>query len=203
MEKLIIGLNPTTTIEIQSDDPKELIQKASFWSCLPALCPVCGKDLVFTYRTPQDYKYYGLRCTGNPSHATTFGEYKKGGGLYYKTSAQWTVYAPGQTEEESPSANPSIANHPNNHSAPPAGNYRAQRDHELNNENYAEPQAEINRLNELIAKEWHSRPRSKSYDAAIRERFGVSSDKLRINQLRGVLEKLQNENSSAGANNGR
>ena len=204
MEKLIIGLNPTTTIEISADDPKELVQKASFWSCLPHSCPVCQKDLVFTYRTPKNFKYYGVRCTGTPSHATSFGVNMEGGGLYYKASAAWTVYAPGQSEDEqSSAANSPTVNHSNNHSAPTSENYQSQRDHELNDPNLAEPQAEIDRLRKRIAEIWHSKPRSRSYDAAIRERFKVSPENLRISQLRVVLDGLEKENTAAGANNGR
>ena len=193
-------------LEFEVPDIKEAIVQLAFLGSIPEQCPVCQKELMFTYRTPKNYKYYGVRCTGTPSHATSFGVSMEGGGLFYKSAQTWTVYIPGQTDDE-PAGNG--ANHSNSSTLPTsspasAGNYQSQRDQELNNPNLSEPAAEIDRLNKLIAQEWHSKQRSQSYDALVRERYGVSPDKLRINQLRDILDKLQGKTPvTAGANNGR
>lgn len=70
------------TLEITGDSPKELIPAFAFWQSLPSSCPMCGSDLQFTYRTPQDYTYYGLICAN--LHACNFGQSKDTKSLFYK-----------------------------------------------------------------------------------------------------------------------
>ncbi len=67
---------------IEADKPKELIREISFWQSLPQACPLCSEPLAFTYRTPQDFEYYGMIC-GN-LHACNFGQNKDARSLFYK-----------------------------------------------------------------------------------------------------------------------
>jgi len=70
------------TIEITGEKPKELIKEFAFWQSLPSSCPQCGEELHFTYRTPQDYEYFGLMCKN--LHACNFGQNKDQKSLFYK-----------------------------------------------------------------------------------------------------------------------
>jgi hypothetical protein len=70
------------TIEVTGEKPKELIKEFAFWQSLPSICPQCGEQLHFTYRTPQDYEYFGLICKN--LHACNFGQNKDAKSLFYK-----------------------------------------------------------------------------------------------------------------------
>ena len=91
MQKLTIGLGPQMTVAVESDDIKELIKQAAFFTQLPKGCPICKTSVTFTYRKPKGFEYYGLQCTGETIHELTFGIHQNGGGLYYKENGQWTV----------------------------------------------------------------------------------------------------------------
>lgn len=86
MQKIIIGLAANVTVEVEGDDVKQLIEKASFWNSLPHVCPLCQATLVFFHRlTQSDDAYWGQACTGTPTHEANFGVYKKESrGFYYK-----------------------------------------------------------------------------------------------------------------------
>jgi hypothetical protein len=87
MIELTISLfNGSVHVVVRGDDTLELIRLAAFYSQLPRECPVCGAPVHFTYRTPQDFEYYGLACRGEPRHETSFGQYKGGKGLFYKAT---------------------------------------------------------------------------------------------------------------------
>ena len=66
---------------------KGFIHGISFLEELPRKCPVCDAPLRFSYKSPKGYEYYGLKCSGSPSHESNFGQKKDGGELYYK--GQW------------------------------------------------------------------------------------------------------------------
>ncbi len=89
MQKVIIGIAPQITVEIASDNIKEIIEQASFWSSLPSNCPICQAPVVFFHRlTKDDDSYWGQTCTGQTTHEANFGVYKKEArGFYYK--GQW------------------------------------------------------------------------------------------------------------------
>lgn len=90
MEKMIIGIAAAITVEIESERTQTVVERAAFWAELPATCPVCQNAVLFTYRQPKGFDYYGMQCVGSPAHETTFGEYKAPRvGLYYKRS--WTL----------------------------------------------------------------------------------------------------------------
>lgn len=86
MQKIIIGLAPNITVEVEGEDVKQIVEKASFWSSLPHFCPICQTPLNFFHRlTQSDDAYWGQACTGNPVHEANFGVYKKESrGFYYK-----------------------------------------------------------------------------------------------------------------------
>lgn len=91
---IILGLAHTVTLE--RSDVKTLIKDAAFFSELPSQCPLCQSTVHFTHRTAQEFDYYGLRCTGNTPHETTFGEYKDSTrGFFYK-SGSWAAAFAGQ-----------------------------------------------------------------------------------------------------------
>ena len=100
MQKLKIQISPTITVEIEDDQPAELIRKAAFWCDIPQECPVCKSPLRLIYRNPQSFHYYGVACTGTPSHQVTFGQYKSGDGLFYKKDEVWTVSHGEQSTED-------------------------------------------------------------------------------------------------------
>ena len=83
------------TVAVKSDNQCELIELAAFFSELPKVCPKCQAPVAFTSRKPQGYDYYGMRCTGSPTHETTFGKNKEGGTLFYKSSEPWATFVPG------------------------------------------------------------------------------------------------------------
>lgn len=70
-------------IQVEAGDPEELLRQLALFSDCPQECPVCGAEVRFTHRRPQQFEYFGLRCTGSEPHETTFGKYRDGG-LYYK-----------------------------------------------------------------------------------------------------------------------
>ena len=161
MMKITYHAPGNAMLEFEATDEKKAIESLSFWQTLPQSCPTCGAPVHFFFRSPQDNNYYGLVCEGSPAHETNFGQYRTGGGLYYK--GDWKpVY--GASEQS----------------------------REINDASLIEPEAELNRLREEMKKEWHSKSRNQSLDGAIRERFGVSLDRLRINQLREILERMRN-----------
>jgi len=97
--QIAIRLGDSMSVTVRSDDQRELIEAAAFFQELPKACPVCKSPVVFTARHPQSFNYYGLRCTGRPSHETTFGVKKEGGTLFYKASEPWTAWQPGARPE--------------------------------------------------------------------------------------------------------
>ena len=84
-----------TVIEVSAEKQKHAIAGAAFFQQLPDKCPRCGAELAFTFRTPKDadgntLQYYGLECKGADRHATSFGQYRDGGNLFYKWNEPWT-----------------------------------------------------------------------------------------------------------------
>lgn len=111
MQKLIIGIAPRLSVELASDDIKQVIEQAAFWSSLPDRCPLCQSELIFFHRDPQDNDYWGMQCLGPVTHETNFGVYKTRQGLYYKGEAEWAksfdAYQikranPGQAQQTAP-----------------------------------------------------------------------------------------------------
>lgn len=84
--------------EMEVSDPKQAIVELAFWTGLPTNCPLCGADVRFFHRSPQEFNYYGLFCLGKVTHETNFGQKKIGGGLFYKGAHSWRESA-GYTEE--------------------------------------------------------------------------------------------------------
>lgn len=84
-QKITIGIAPNIAIEITGADAKEVIKQASFWSEVPDKCGLCGASVFLFYRSPEGNTYYGLRCSGEVTHETNFGQYKnEAEGLYFK-----------------------------------------------------------------------------------------------------------------------
>lgn len=150
-------------LEFEAENEKKAVEALGFWQNLPENCPKCQKPLRFFHRSPQGNDYYGLVCAGTPSHETNFGQFRNGGGFYYKN--EWQNAYSGVIGD---------------------------RDREINDPSLAEPQAELNRLRSEIEKLYGETPRTQTLEGAIRERYGVSFDKLQISQLREILDKMQN-----------
>ncbi len=109
-------------IETSTTDLKHLVREAAFFSELPTMCPVCQEEVAFTYRTPKDFEYFGMKCLGTPSHHVNFGEYKDAlKGLYYKnegwtegyTNPEPTRETQGNTQQTRQEAGPLHPNNPN------------------------------------------------------------------------------------------
>jgi hypothetical protein len=94
----------STTVTLEADSPKELIQQLSFYSQLPHQCPICKADLAFSYREAKSYKFWSLVCNGAIRHESTFGQYKADSSLFYKP--QWEVSQRGRSDEEEDQAPP-------------------------------------------------------------------------------------------------
>jgi hypothetical protein len=73
-----------SVIEVSAETAKQAIKESAFFQSLPSTCPVCDSLLKFTHRTPQDFEFFGLECTGEDHHSINFGQNKDGQGLYYK-----------------------------------------------------------------------------------------------------------------------
>jgi len=100
MGKIIIQVTPRLVVHVDDVNVKNLVEQAAFWSMLPSKCPVCNSEVVFTYRHPQDYEYYGMQCNGIERHEVTFGEYKdQAKGLYYKPNEPWRAWGAGQQQQ--------------------------------------------------------------------------------------------------------
>jgi hypothetical protein len=97
--KCQIGKN---VIEVAEDTAKKAIEEIAFFQNLPAECPICQSAVKFTFRTPQNYTYYGLECTGPDHHAANFGQNKEGGGLFYKYAEPWTSYKDRNSTSQEP-----------------------------------------------------------------------------------------------------
>jgi hypothetical protein len=103
MQKLILN-TAFGMVEISADHETDIIKKAAFWLSIPAKCSLCESPLVFSFETPQDYKYYKLRCTGPTPHAISLGEKKDTHDLYFDRSKKWEIWRVGQTEDQSAAA---------------------------------------------------------------------------------------------------
>jgi len=96
-----IELSPGLVIEIEVaaganpiDQQKNVIEACSFWQQLPTVCPMpgCGAPLVFFARHPQEYHYYGLKCTGPKTHEMNLSERKDKSSFYMKDDAWKDAY---------------------------------------------------------------------------------------------------------------
>lgn len=100
MTKLLIQLSPTITVEVEGNEECECIRQAAFWTGLPTECPECGCPLTLFYRTPKDYEYYGLRCTGPVTHESTFGKHKADGSLFFREREPFQLARAPKTDED-------------------------------------------------------------------------------------------------------
>jgi hypothetical protein len=91
-----------SVIEVSAETAKQAIKESAFFQSLPSTCPVCDSLLKFTHRTPQDFEFFGLECTGEDHHSTNFGQNKNGKDLFYKYSDKWTSYKDRQKHNPEP-----------------------------------------------------------------------------------------------------
>jgi choline-glycine betaine transporter len=68
--KLITIGNAEIEFEVTSE--KKGLESLAFWQGLPEKCEICGERIIFTFRQPQGFTYYGLRCIGYLQHETNF-----------------------------------------------------------------------------------------------------------------------------------
>lgn len=99
-------------VTVQADSLREAIEEIGFFGGLPSACPLCACPLALFHRRPQGYDYYGLRCTGVPSHETTFGIHKDGTRLFYKQrDPNWCLsHVPDDGDGEAPADPPERQN---------------------------------------------------------------------------------------------
>lgn len=100
MIQIQIYLGETTTVTVSAEDEKVVIEQAAFFNNLPRACPVCAANVVFTFRKPKGFTFYGLRCLGPTQHEATFGQHKEGGKLFYKESESWKQFRVEQETEQ-------------------------------------------------------------------------------------------------------
>lgn len=94
---LEVNISPTLGVRVEGNNEREVIQAGAFFHELPSNCPLCKAPVVLSFRQLQGYTYYGLKCTGNPSHESNFGQHKEGGTLYYKN--EWRAFGVGSNPE--------------------------------------------------------------------------------------------------------
>lgn len=102
MQTLIIEIAPNITVKIESDDVKEIVQRAHFWNSLPNECPVCCASVTFFHKkSPRTGdEFWGLHCSGKPQHESNFGLYKDlARGMFYK--GEWQDAWTGGNDDES------------------------------------------------------------------------------------------------------
>lgn len=92
-------LNDRLKISGDVNKLQHIVRLMSFLEALPERCPSCGASVRFFFRDPQNYEYYGLKCTGAPSHETNFGQKKHTGEFFYK--GQWAVEYQGDNQQQS------------------------------------------------------------------------------------------------------
>lgn len=94
-------INSQIAVSGDIQNMKQFVRSVAFLDSLPRECPMCQAPVIFTYRTPQDYEYYGLQCQGEVTHETNFGQKKEGGELYYKD--EWSkAYTARKKNDETP-----------------------------------------------------------------------------------------------------
>jgi len=101
--EVTLKLGDAAVVKVRGEGQAEVIEMTSFFQELPTACPICSSPVQFTCRHPKGYDYYGMRCTGRPSHETTFGAHREGGTLFYKSSEPWTAFQPGSWPAEAES----------------------------------------------------------------------------------------------------
>lgn len=108
-----IQISPSVTITIETpggahpdDAQKNIIEAAAFWQNIPTICgmPGCGATLQFFTRHPQNYHYYGVKCTGPKTHELNFSERKDHTSLYIKDDGWRDAGGSGQQADEPASA---------------------------------------------------------------------------------------------------
>lgn len=108
-----IELSPGLTIEIEVgdgaspiDQQKNVIEACAFWQQLPTACPMpgCGAPLVFFARHPQEFHYYGLKCTGPKIHEMNLSERKDKTSFYVKDDAWKDAYHQNDEGASAPAA---------------------------------------------------------------------------------------------------
>lgn len=160
-QKLIIGIAPAMSVEIEGESTMSILELAAFWASLPMSCPICEAAVILTHRKPQGFDYAGMRCFGSPAHETTFGEYKTPRvGVYYKEGERWqAAYGHGDDNGEHRDVG-------------------------------VEPKAEHDRLDGLIANEWGRTTRPRTFEESVRVKFDKTPAQLTIADKRKILDGL-------------
>jgi hypothetical protein len=198
MQKIIIGLAPNVTVEVEGDDVKQLIEKASFWNSLPHECPLCQASLVFFHRlTQSDDAYWGQVCTGSPTHEANFGVYKKESrGFYYK--GEWReaygAYQNGGGQGDDFSGQPSAppANQVPAHNMPPAQS--PPRDPVARNLGDMITSKQLNMIRAI------ARDANMDAEAICKEMFACGIDELSKRAASDLIDRLQALQQSNRAN---
>ena len=101
----ILGGN--ATIVIEGDTAKDIFKEADLWGSLPDKCPKDGSALTLGYRnTKDDYHYYELVSTGNPTWTLSLGQAKKGNALFYDRKKEWQTRAEAIATQNNPPNTP-------------------------------------------------------------------------------------------------
>ena len=102
------------SVRVEGENLKSCMEQLGLIGDLPDKCPVCETLVGFYHKTTKDDDtYMGLRCSGDENgerHELTFGQHKKGDGLFLSWKARWRVMgtgklAHGQTEPEGGNGN--------------------------------------------------------------------------------------------------
>lgn len=116
-----IQISPTVTITVETpggahpdDAQKNIIEACAFWQGIPSVCgmPGCGATLEFFTRHPQNFHYYGVRCTGPKTHELNFSERKDHTSLYIKEDGWRDAFGGGDSQSDEPASAPAQAASP-------------------------------------------------------------------------------------------
>lgn len=85
----------------------------SFWAALPTTCPTCGAEIDFTFRSPGDNEYYGMLCTGSPTHEMTFHQRRdEDGSFYLKDEEMNKPWPKAHPSAQRPASKPTVVPYP-------------------------------------------------------------------------------------------
>jgi len=88
-------------VRVEGEDIKELFEQFAFLAELPETCPLCEHDVNLSFHMAKGFSFYGMSCNGRPRHATSFGQFREGGGLFYKGDGSWAeAFQRGGDEED-------------------------------------------------------------------------------------------------------
>lgn len=77
-------------IEIEVETQEDIFREVHFWQSLPTVCPVDQMPTRLLFKSPGDYKYFGLVSSGPVQYEYKVGQHKQGKTLFPKE--EWVLW---------------------------------------------------------------------------------------------------------------